>query len=188
MPSKTHIALLFGLMFVISVGYFAINMRPASPVPDGLTTTLEREVKPQFVGSTATTPDTPTLNRLVRGQLTEIRPESNELMIDAWINFPDKSITRPLVLRTTKDTQYLCWKQTVQLPDGTSINLEDTMLAVSDTQKLYQAEETMVELDATQTLLRDSGPLSVVVALENPFSLNDENRVYQVALLGCQSP
>ncbi len=185
MPKRIYWGLLGILLLVTGVVYGLLIWRTGE-TPQGLTDTLELAANARFVGSHAMTPDTDSLGRLVRGKLTTLHPETRELFIDAWVNFPDKTITRTLPLKLTDHTEYLCWKQKIQLSEETIIDVEDTMLMLSDTQKLYQEDETKLAFEDFETRLRNIGPLSAIVALEEPFSLNQESRAYQVAVLGCQ--
>lgn len=159
---------------------------------------LERSVNAVFAGSEDTSADAPALNRLVRGKLTSI-DDQQKITVAAYINFPDTHVTRPITLSLTPRTQFLCWSKTYRSENGATVDVEQAGYLLDENTKLFQRGETQIDLNEAKDILskhpmddpttwETEYGMSTLVALEMPFSLNRENHVFQVALLGCNDP
>jgi hypothetical protein len=157
---------------------------------------LEKSVNAAFAGSEDTSADAPALNRLVRGKLTSIEDKQQRITIATYINFPDTRVTRPITLVLTPRTQFLCWSKTYRSENGASIDVEQAGYLLDENTKLFQRGEKRIDISEAKSILlkhpmddpttwETEYGMSALVALEMPFSLNRENRVFQVALLGC---
>lgn len=155
---------------------------------------LEKSVNAVFAGSEDTSADAPALNRLVRGKLTSV--DDQQITVATYINFPDTRVTRPIILSLTPRTQFLCWSKIYRTEDGANIDVEQAGYLLDENTKLFQRGEKRIDLNEAKNILlkhpmddpttwETEYGMSVLVALEMPFSLNRENRVFQVALLGC---
>jgi hypothetical protein len=157
---------------------------------------LEKSVNAVFAGSEDTSADASALNRLVRGKLTSVDDQQQQITVATYINFPDTRVTRPITLSLTSRTQFLCWSKIYRTEDGANIDVEQAGYLLDENTKLFQRGEKRIDLNEAKNILlkhpmddpttwETEYGMSVLVALEMPFSLNRENRVFQVALLGC---
>src|SRR5690606_11450808 len=130
------------------------------------------------------------------GKLTSVDDQQQQITVATYINFPDTRVTRPITLSLTPRTQFLCWSKTYRTEDGANIDVERAGYLLDDHTKLFQRGEQRIDLNEAKNILlkhpmddpttwKTEYGMSALVALEMPFSLNRENRVFQVALLGC---
>lgn len=196
-PKEQHLFILVSILLLLTVGSLAFlyhqNYIPPEQVEH---LSLERAISASFAGSEDTSADAPSLNRLVRGKLTDIDEGNQEITFAAYVNFPDLSVTRDITLSLTPRTQFLCWTKMYRSEDGAVFDVEKAGYLLDENTKLFQQGERQIALYEANAILSKRfetnsiteerrNALSALVALETSYSLNRENRVFQVALLGC---
>lgn len=197
-PENQFFLILFSIVLLLIVGSLAFLHHQKNNIPATQMEhlSLERQVIASFAGSEDTSADAPSLNRLLRGKVIAIDDKQQTMTFAAYVNFPELAVTRDISLTLTPRTQFLCWTKLYRTETGAEIDIEKAGYLLGENEKLFLQGEKRITLTEANTILSkqfETNPitgerrtaLSALVALETSYSLNRENRVFQIALLGC---
>lgn len=197
-PENQFFLILFSIVLLLVVGSLAFLYHQKNDVPSVQEEhlSLERQVIASFAGSKDTSADAPSLSRLLRGKVIAIDDKQQMMTFAGYVNFPELAVTRDISLMLTPRTQFLCWTKLYRTQTGAEIDVEKAGYLLGENEKLFLQGEKRITLTEAHRILAKQfetnsitgerrNALSALVALETPYSLNRENRVFQVALLGC---
>ena len=151
-------------------------------------TLIERgDVQTRFLqtGLDRSTPDALPLSRVVRGYIdSQNLVESSSFVLSTQINWPEEQPQRLIPFLVTATTEYLCWGEGLQHPDGTYSTYAETIFMLDDTHKLFAEGQKPLTQEQAADLPQKGTP--VILGLQQGYINNQVNNVFQIAIIGCQ--
>lgn len=186
MKSKNSRFLIVGviILFVAVVGYLFFRRAADQRRADAIRQVAEGEVSAMFAGEGGNLPDDAIRSRLLRGYVTAF--DEKYLTLNTEVNLEDKSRLFPINVKTTPLTEYLCWPAAVSSADGAELQLKEMMFAITDESKLFLQQQTVITVDEAIAAYRQNPDMYALFALQQPYVVNGDNKVFQVALIGCK--
>lgn len=125
------------------------------------------------------------LSRVVRGYVDSwTEPKDSQIFITTLVNWPKEEPTSRLVFSVLPQTEYLCWPSTFTTGDGNQAQIKDTVYLLDNNTKLYLPNQTRLSYEEAMAQFTQGS--SVIIALQEPYSMNKDNVAFQVAMVGCQ--
>lgn len=179
-----------GVVVLIVAAFFISRWRQQDLIRSRIEqeTLIERgDVQTRFLqsGLDVSTPDALALSRVVRGYIdSQNLAESSSFVLSTQINWPEEQPQRLIPFLITPTTEYLCWGEGLQHPDGTYARYTETIFMLDDTHKLFAEGQQSLTQEQAAELLQDGTP--VILALQQGYVNNQVNKVFQIAIIGCQ--
>lgn len=172
------------ILFVAIVAYFFFRRVMDQRRADAIRQVAEGEVSAMFAGEGGDLPDDAIRSRLLRGYVTDF--SEKYLTLNTEVSLEDKTRLFPINVTTTALTEYLCWPATVTSEGGPDLALKEMMFSVSDQSKLFLQQQTVITVEEAIAAYQQNPDMYALFALQQPYVANGDNKVFQVALIGCK--
>lgn len=193
MKKKPAVPIIVGivLLLIIGVVYLIFRLNAQRQYAGQEVFVEQGDVDARFLNNDLdTAPDAAVQGRVIRGYIdrTDFTSTDNNpngyIVASVQLNWPAEEPQRTIPFELMPNSEFLCWGNDFVAQDGTTTPIKDTIFLLDDLHKLEIAgQKGLTREEALQKLQRGT---PVVLALSEQYVGTSINKVFQVAIVGCQ--